>query len=185
MKSRLLLPAFALLLSFAAASPAADNLVLNGTGIRTKTFLGAMYELSLYLPAEMKGAHPKAVIEDSRPMSLELAIRSSLITRERFVEATTEGFAKSAQSGYVSNDTKSFLDQFANIEFSKGDSISMTFENGGLVTVYRKPESKTAKAVETKLGRIPGLELKRALFAIWLGDSPVQDSLKKALLGEK
>lgn len=184
MNARLLSASFALCFACsAAASSAADKLVLNGSGLRTKPILGAMYELSLYVPAEMKGAHPKAIVEDARPMELLLTVRSSMISRPRFVEATSDGFAKAAKSGYPSPDVPRFLAQFDGVEFRKGDSISMRFENGGLVTVFRKPESKDSKASESQLGRIPGIDLKRALFAIWLGDVPVQESLKKNLLG--
>ena len=45
-------------------------------------------------------------------------------------------------------------------------------------TEYRKADGS-----ETTLGTIPCLDLKKALFAIWLGEVPAQDSLKKALLG--
>ncbi len=164
-------------------APAAPDLVLNGTGIRTKLILGAMYELSLYVPKEMKGAHPTAIIEDAKPMELSLLIKSSMITRDRFVEATSEGFAKAAESGYSSNQTQLFLDQFSKTEFRKGDTIVMRYENDGLITLYRTAENDVSKTVETKLGRIPGPDLKKALFAIWLGKTPVQESLKKSLLG--
>ena len=183
MKPRLPLSAAALLLAFATFAGAAQDLVLNGSGLRTKPLLGAMYELSLFLPREMKGAHPKAIIEYAQPMELSLLVKSSLISRARFVEATSEGFAKAAQSGYASDQTQLFLDQFAQTEFHKGDTVVMRQENGALVTLYRPAATAGSEAAETRLGRIPGLELKQALFAIWLGDSPVQESLKKALLG--
>lgn len=165
------------------AAQAANKLILNGTGTRTKPILGAMYELSLYVPNEMKGAHPTALIEYGQPMEFVLTIKSSLISRARFVEATSEGFAKAAKSGYASDQTQAFLDQFGGIEFRKGDAVVMRYENGGLVTLYRKTATSDSDAFETKLGRISGIELKKALFAIWLGNSPAQESLKKGLLG--
>ncbi len=33
------------------------------------------------------------------------------------------------------------------------------------------------------LGTLPGVDLAKALFAIWLGEVPLDDSLKQALLG--
>ncbi len=183
MKKSLLWIAAATWAVLATTAPAAEDLILNGSGTRTKLILGAMYELSLYVPKEMKGAHPTAIIEDAKPMELSLLIKSSMITRDRFVEATSEGFAKAAESGYSSNQTQLFLDQFSKTEFRKGDTIVMRYENDGLVTLYRKAESNDSKSVETKLGRIPGPDLKKALFAIWLGKNPVQESLKKSLLG--
>ena len=53
----------------------------------------------------------------------------------------------------------------------RGDNVI----SGG-VSPLRTPLAKQIPA-------ILGLDLKKALFAIWLGDSPVQESLKKALLG--
>ncbi len=182
MKSSRWIPALILLLALASTASAAEKLVLNGQGLRTKRFLGAMYELSLYVPEQMKGAHPKAIIEDGRPMDLVLVIQSKMITRARFVEATSEGFAKAAQSGYTSPQTREFLDQFGQVEFRRGDTITMRYENGGLVTLYRSAAADP-KDDAVKLGRIPGREIKQALFAIWLGNDPVQDTLKQELLG--
>jgi hypothetical protein len=179
MKSRLLMPALALALAFATVATASESLVLNGSGLRTKMILGAMYDLALNVPESLKGSDGKTLIESDQPMEFVLTLKSSLITRARFVEATSEGFAKAAEAGYASDQTPAFLDQFANTEFKKGDVITMSYGPGGLTTLYRKLADGSA----TRLGTIPGLDLKKALFAIWLGDKPVQASLKKALLG--
>ena len=176
MKYRML--ALALLLAGAGTTPAAEDLLLNGSGIRTKPILGAMYELALWVPPALQGAEAKALLEADQPMTLVLNIQSRLITRARFVEATREGFAKAAESGYAAAQTQLFLDQFAGTEFRKGDIITMRYAFGALTTLYRK----AADGAETVLGVIPGPELKRALFAIWLGTVPVQESLKRSLL---
>ena len=179
MKPHLL--AFALLLAGSIAAPAADSLLLNGSGIRTKPILGAMYELALWVPASLKGSDAKSLLTADQSMTLVLTIQSRLITRARFTEATSEGFAKAAKAGYASDQTQRFLDQFTGTEFRKGDIVTMRFANGALTTLYRKQ----AEGVETVLGAIPGMELKKSLFAIWLGDLPVQESLKQALLGSR
>jgi hypothetical protein len=173
-------PALALLLALSTAAAASESLVFNGSGIRTRMILGTLYELSLFVPESQKGSAAKAILEADLPMELVLEIKSGLITRVRFVEATTAGFAKAAEAGYASEKTQTFLDQFANTEFKKGDVIVMRYGSDGLSTLYRKTDGS-----ETKLSTIPGLDLKKALFAIWLGDSPVQASLKQGLLGAK
>ena len=61
--------------------------------------------------------------------------------------------------------------------YKKGDVVLMRYADGALATTYRK-----ADGGETLLGSIPGLDLKKALFAIWLGDVPAQESPKKSLL---
>jgi hypothetical protein len=185
MNMRLTSLCFTALLALAAIATAAEGLVLNGTGLRTKMILGTMYELSLYVPDSLKGAEAEAILEADQPMEFILDIKSSLITRARFVEATTEGFAKAAEAGYASDKTQAFLDQFVKTEFKKGNTVVMRYGPDVLTTLYRTPAAGEAPATETQLGSIPGLDLKKSLFAIWLGDSPVQESLKKALLGSK
>jgi hypothetical protein len=169
----------ALLASALCAAAADDGLVLRGSGPRTKPILGTMYELSLHVPAALAKADAKTIIESDQPMTLTLALKSRLITRERFVETTTGGFAKAAESGYKSDKTQAFLDLFGATEFKKGDTVVMRYGAGGLETLYRTG----ADNAETPLGTIRDAALKQALFAIWLGDKPAQDSLKKALLG--
>ncbi|MGD9783022.1 MAG: hypothetical protein AB7V14_12865, partial [Kiritimatiellia bacterium] len=75
--------ALALLLALAVVSSASESLVLNGTGIRTKPILGAMYELSLSDPESLKGAEAKTLVESDQPMEFVLEIQSRLITRAR------------------------------------------------------------------------------------------------------
>lgn len=174
---RLLAPAL-LFLACVPAALASESLVLKGSGLRTKPILGAMYELSLWIPESLQDADAQGLLEADQPMEFALLIKSSLISRARFVEATTAGFAKAAEAGYASDKTQAFLDQFAATEFRKGDSVLMRYGPNGLATLYRKLDGS-----ETVLGEFPGLDLKKALFAIWLGEKPVQESLKKALLG--
>ena len=169
--------ALVLLLAAATAATASESLVRRGSGVRTKPILGAVYELTLSVPESLKSADAKALIEAEQPMEFVLEIQSRLITRARFVEVTTEGFEKAAHSGYASARTQAFLDQFSAVEFKKGDFVLMRYADGALATIYR-----TAAGAETPLGSIPGLELKKALFAIWLGDVPAQESLKQSLL---
>jgi hypothetical protein len=179
----------ALFISITAADlTAAGGLVLNGTGVRTKSILGTMYYLSLYVPQELKGKSGKEIIEANAPMNLVLKLDSKLITRERFLEAISEGFGKSAAAGYTSPKKTAFQAQFDKTVFAKGDFVIMSYTPaGGLVTSYKKLVEKDGKKEYTAqvLGTIAGLDLKKALFAIWLGPKPIQDSLKASLLGGK
>jgi len=182
MKPRLV-PVLALLLACVPGAFASESLVHRGTGVRTKPILGAMYELALWVPESLQKADAKAVIEADLPMEFVLTIKSGLINRKRYVEATTEGFAQAAASGYVTPQQPVFLAQFDTTEFRKGDLIVMSYRPGGLVSTYRR---QTAPGVftDTVLGTLPGLDLKQAVFAIWLGNAPVQKSLRDGLLGK-
>jgi hypothetical protein len=179
----------ALFISLAMADlSAAGKMVLNGTGVRTKSIFGSLYYLSLYVPEQLKGKSGKEIIDANESMNLVLKIDSKLITRERFVEATTEGFGKSAAAGYASPKKAAFLAQFDKTTFAKGDFVIMSYTPaGGLVTSYKKLVEKDGKKEYTAqvLGTIAGIDLKKALFAIWLGPTPIQDSLKASLLGGK
>jgi hypothetical protein len=157
------------------------EMVKSGAGVRTRFILGTLYHLTLWLPASLKGKSDKEIIEANQPMSFVLVLESKLVTRERFVETTAEGFNKAASSGYTSAKKQAFLDQFNKVKFEKGDIVNMSYTPAGLTTSY-----KYVKTGKTEvLGVIPGLDLKKALFAIWLGSNPAQESLKKDLLGGK
>jgi hypothetical protein len=153
----------------------------NGSGVRTKSIFGTLYFLTLYVPENLKGKDGKAIIEANEPMSMILVLDSKLVSRERFVETVKEGFAKSASAGYASLKTKAFMDQFNTIKFTKGDVVYMTYTPAGLTTQFKFKETGKTQ----NLGSIAGLDLKKALFAIWLGTNPVQDSLKASLLSGK
>jgi hypothetical protein len=157
------------------------EMVKSGAGVRTKFIVGTLYHATLWVPAALKGKSDKEIIEANQPMSMVLVLESKLITRERFVESTAEGFNKSAASGYATASKQKFLDQYNKVTFEKGDIVNMSYTLAGLTTSYKSV--KTGKVVV--LGVIPGLDLKKALFAIWLGSNPIQDSLKKELLGGK
>ncbi len=177
----------ACVLSLAVPGMSADFMIggkkmaKNGSGVRTKSIFGTLYYLTLYVPENLKGKDAKTIIEANEPMSMILVLDSKLVTRERFVETVKEGFAKSAASGYPSPKTKAFMDQFNNIKFTKGDVVSMTYTPAGLATTFKFKETGKVQ----NLGSIAGLDLKKALFAIWLGSNPVQDSLKASLLSGK
>jgi Chalcone isomerase-like len=186
MKKSLLMSVLAALLLLAPAVQAKDSLILNGSGLRTKMILGAMYDLSLMVPSALQGAEAPQLINSDQPMELVLTIKSKLINRKRFVHATSGGFAKAAKSGYESHETEAFLKQFDDTVFRRGDIIRMSYGSKGLTTAYQTQETAEDGAVtfkSEKLGTLAGLDLKKALFAIWLGEAPVQASLKKGLLG--
>ncbi|MBN1498383.1 MAG: chalcone isomerase family protein [Spirochaetes bacterium] len=175
-----------MIISFSASDGFAFKLggkemVKNGSGIRTKSIFGTLYYLTLSVPASLQGKDAKTIIEANQPMSMILVIDSRLVTRERFVDTVNDGFAKAASSGYVSPKKQAFMDQFNDMKFSKGDIVYMNYTPDGLVTTFKFKDTGKTKV----LGTIKGLDLKKALYAIWLGPDPVQESLKKALLEGK
>lgn len=147
-------------------------LVLNGSGLRSRMFID-LYVGSLYLPNE---AHDAAsIIISDEPMAIRLAIVSSLITSEKLRDATLEGFENAvSDTSPLDERISRFLSAFGDV-VNVGDLFQLAWNSkSGMLEVHRN---------EQLVEQIEGLDFKQALFAIWLGDNPVQESLKDELLG--
>jgi hypothetical protein len=176
----------AVALLFAGSDAMAMNLggkelVKLGTGARTKGILGTVYYASLYVPQELKGAEGKAIVDAEVPSAVIMQIDSALLSKDKFVEATKDGFAVSARAGYATDKRDAFLKLFDGVVFKKGDLVYFNYvPKAGLAVSLTEKATGKSRA----LGTIAGVDLKRALFAIWIGPSPVQESLKKGMLGK-
>lgn len=146
---------------------------LQGAGVRDKFFMD-LYVASFYLSASPNKT--LAVFTDNLPMVLELQILSSLITSEKMKEATNEGFinATKGNTAPIQKEIDAFIDTFKETiaindryEFFYLPSIGTRISKNG---VLQK--------------NIEGVAFKEALFGIWLGEKPAQESLKKDLLGK-
>jgi len=149
------------------------NLVLNGQGIRDKFFID-LYVCGLYLPS--KSSNADEIINQDTPMSLKLHIVSSLISSDKMKNGTLEGFEKSTNGNMEPLQEK--IDQFIGVfkeEIKKNDIYDFYYLPKVGVQIYKNSILK--KTIE-------GLEFKKALFGIWLGEKPAQSSLKKELLGQ-
>lgn len=149
------------------------DLTLNGAGIRTKFFL-KLYVGGLYL--QNKTSDAAKVLSADEPMAIRLHIISSMITSERMEDATREGFENSLgnKMSSMSSEIEAFIDIFK-AEIKDGDRFNMIYIPGKGTEIYKNEKlSKTIK----------GLAFKNALFGIWLGKKPAQDSLKEEMLGK-
>jgi hypothetical protein len=155
-------------------SAGGTTLALNGAGVRKKFFID-LYVGALYLARP--GANAQAVVAADEPMAITLHIISDKITSERMVEATEEGFANA--TGGNTAPLQSSIDAFMAFfqePIKDGDVFEIAYEPaGGQIQVAKNGAHK---------GNVDGgLEFKRAVFAIWLGKKPVQESMKKGMLG--
>lgn len=158
------------------------ELIKIGTGKRTMTLLGSVYTAELWVPSDYFKESAQIIIETDEPMAVLMTITSRLITRDRFVKAVGEGFEKSIASGYSTDRNIDFMSLFDDIEIKKGDLINLYYVPGEGV----RTEIISKKSGESRtLGIIPGHDFKKSLFCIWLGPNPVQESLKKGMLGRK
>lgn len=152
---------------------AGRSLSLNGAGTREKFWMD-MYVGALYVTKKTKDA--QSIINADESIAMELTIVSSLITSDKMSDAVEEGFEKSA-NGNISS-LRSRIDQFKSFfkeKIKKGDVFSMIYEPGKGITVLKNGN---------KAGVISGLDFKKGLFGIWLGEDPADSDLKKGLLGQ-
>lgn len=157
------------------------ELVKNGTGSRTMRIIGSVYDATLWVPAEFQGKSAKEIIEADEPSAVTIQITSRLISRKRFVSAVSEGFEKAAESQYSTDKSEQFLALFDDVDINNGDQINLFYTpKSGVEASFQCGETKETSS----LGTISGLDLKQALFAIWLGPEPVQASLRDDMLGK-
>jgi len=148
------------------------DLRLNGSGTRKKLMLN-VYQLGLYLKQTTQDAN--AVIERDEPMALRIMITSTLITGEKMAQATRDGFLQATQ-GQLGN-LQPYLDRLL-------DAFNQTIHEGDIYDLVYSPEQGLEIYRNEQLYQQvhAGPTFKQALFAIWLGNKPIQKSLKQALL---
>jgi hypothetical protein len=111
-------------------------------------------------------------------MALKLHIVSKLITSSKMVDAVTEGFEKSTGGNTAPiQDRIDTILGFFKEDIKKNDIFDLVYlpAKGGVVAY------KNGKEV----GLVKGKDFKKALFGIWLSNSPADDGLKSELLAGK
>ena len=150
------------------------KLVLNGAGVRKVLFFNA-YAMGLYLPK--KTATPSEAIAQEGPKRISLHMLRD-IGAGRFTDALNDGIRQNhSEADLKSLDARvqTLTATMAAIgEAKKGMTITLDWSGTAtLIAIDGKPAGKP----------IEGADFYRALLRIWLGEKPVQDDLKKALLG--
>ncbi len=151
------------------------ELVLNGAGLRKRAFF-QVYAIGLYLP--QKSPDARAVLEQPGPKRVQIHM-----LRNVGADAFTEALADGIRANHSEADAKALEPRVGELgaimaelkEAKKGMAIALDWQpaTGTALLVNGAPHGKP----------IPGEDFYRALLRIWLGDKPVQDDLKKALLG--
>ena len=150
------------------------ELVLNGAGLR-KRFIFDVYAMGLYV--REKSASDAAVLKQAGPKRIALHMLRD-VPADQFSDALADGI----RENHSEAEAKALLPRLADLvaimaqvkEAKKGMLITLDWTGAGTqVSIDGKP---TGKAIE-------GEEFYRALLRIWLGTRPVQEDLKKALLG--
>jgi hypothetical protein len=151
------------------------QLVLNGAGLRKRAFF-QVYAIGLYLPE--KKAAAADVIGAAGPKRVFIHMLRD-VDAEQFAGALSDGIKDNhseAEAKALEPRVKQLAATMAEMkEAKKGMRITLDWlpAAGTQLTVEGKPAGSP----------IPGEDFYRALLRIWLGDRPVQDDLKNALLG--
>ena len=150
------------------------NLVLNGAGLRKRLFF-QVYAIGLYLPK--KTASAEEAIGSPGPKRVAIHMLRSVGAAE-FSEALADGIRANhseAEAKALEPRVQALSAIMAEVkEAKKGMAIALDFQGKEMqLLVDGKPMGSP----------IAGEDFYRALLRIWLGPQPVQDDVKKALLG--
>lgn len=154
-----------------------QKLQLNGAGLRNKRKLGMqfrVYVAALYTVE--KSSDAKAVIGADSPKELRLHFLRA-VDADTLREAWTEGYGKNCADtcATTADQLKAFNSAMADVR--DGSTITMRF---GKDKVAVETDGKEKKSAE-----IAGADFHKNLLAVFIGDNPPTEELKKGLLGVK
>lgn len=158
------------------AKVAGKELKVNGAGVRTRVIV-KVYALVLYLPE--KKDTTAGVLESSGPRRFSLGLLREVTgddLGQAFMAGITANTDKAERSKFV-NQLAQFGEAFVNIpQGKKGDVITVDWvpDTGMLMFLNGKPIGEPMKDIA----------FYNAVLKIWLGDKPVDSSLKPQLLGK-
>lgn len=158
------------------AQVAGKELKLNGAGMRTK-FIVKVYAAGLYVPEKKNNTADILKEEGPRRVTIQMARDvSSEDFGKAFMEGLNDNVDKAEKQRIVSQIGK-MGELFASVDgLKKGDVLHLDWIPG---------TGTQAELNGKKLGNpIPDVNFYNAILRIWLGDKPVDRSLKPALLGD-
>ncbi|MHC0443399.1 chalcone isomerase family protein [Flavobacterium sp. 3-210] len=146
---------------------------LNGAGGRSKMWL-EVYVQALYL--SQLSQDPKFIIDSDTEMAVRIEITSSMVSSNKLTKAMNTGFEKSAGSNLEA--LRPRIEQFKTL-------LSDPITEKDVFVLFYNPLDQTVSVIKNDVpkGKITGFDFKQALFGIWLSDKPVDETLKKHLLG--
>ncbi len=151
------------------------TLVLNGAGMRTKVIF-SVYVGALYLP--QKENTPEKILANKGAKRVELHIMRHLDAGD-FMEA----FNKAINANHTPEEYAPLAARL--LHFGRAFREVHEVNKGSTIILDYLPDIETTVLVVNgkEISRTKGADFYTALLKIWLGKNPVQDSLKKAMLG--
>lgn len=145
-------------------------LKLNGYGLRKKLFI-KVYIGSLYTSRPFTAA--SAALSDSSDKLIRMNFLHSKVDKEKIIDAFSEGFSNNSPDLAGSAEVKKFLSLFT-ADFIRGDVVDLKLGADGAVSASHNGR---------QLGTVSSTKLARGVLAIYLGDKPADEALKKGMLG--
>jgi hypothetical protein len=149
------------------------RLQLHGTGLlRYRLFIKG-YVAALYLDRSFPGEVTSGAVLGDAPRRLEIEYFWS-IPATAFADATVDGVSRNVD-GFAFESLRSRIDRLNDLyeDIAPGDRYALTY----------RPGIGTELAMNgRRLGVIEGADFAAALFAIWLGDEALDESLRSQLL---
>lgn len=154
------------------------ELKLNGAGFRIKGIFFKLYVMGLYIP--QKASTPAEILAMDGPRRIQLVMQRDISAEDfgnAFMKGLNDNSDKKEKSGIVSQ-TVAFGEMFSTLAgLKKGDVLTLDWVPG-TGTVSTLNGKKMAEPMS-------GVAFYNAVLKIWLGENPVDDSLKSSLLGQK
>ena len=153
----------------------ADDLRLHGTGVLRYRVVIKGYVAALYLPESFAGDPARAALGD-RARRLEIEYFWP-IPAEKFGEATVVGISRNVDAATFEA-LRGRIDRINALyrDVEPGDRYALTYAPGVGTELSHNGE---------RLGVVEGEDFAAALFAIWLGDEPLDASLREQLLARR
>lgn len=150
-----------------------QTLLLNGAGIREKLWID-VYVGSLYLPSSSQDI--AAIYANQGPYRIQLDIVYKKVSRDNLISAWDDGFKNNQDA-----ETLEVLQQDLQRLYGLFDRDAVSGDQ--FVFDYLPGDGVTIRINDQAVGLIKGEIFKDALLDIWLGNSPADKDLKKAMIG--
>lgn len=146
-----------------------SKLILNGSGIRKK-FMFSIYEIGLFLPQK---SHELKEIYSAEKKALRLHFIYKNLEPKKIKEAFEDGISLNHKDLKDSDESKKFLSIFT-FDIKENDTIDFYFNNSNFLVFYNGKQ----------LATFNNSVLSKAILDIYLGENPIDKSLKNKLLGK-
>ncbi len=149
-----------------------QDLTFNGGGVRTSMGFD-VYVVALYL--KQKSADAAAIVAADEPVDVKIEITSFMVTQDNMSGGFMEAFKQTATGDIAPLKAKidTFVGTFKGLR--EHDVYDFAYVPGKGVEV--SVNGKASSVIE-------GMDFKKALYGIWLGEKPVQKDLKVKMLGK-